>query len=390
MPIQQLEVSDFRNLHSLKIAPSPSINWIVGANGSGKSSLLEAIYFIGTGKSFRTNVPKQYINRDAKKCIVFSSLATSSNAWLPVSLGLEREVGGSSAARCNGTSFKKLSELARYFPLVTLLPDSLMLIEGEPSVRREFLDWTMFHVEHQGDYFEVYRNFQRVLHQRNQLLKSFAEQHYASTEEINRSLLVWDEQFVHWGDQLSQLRNSFVNQLFDSIVSDKIDIHDIGLPSYELSKLSFIYSQGWSASKSLMDALLECRSRDLERGTTGIGPQRFDIKISYNGVPVREYFSRGQKKHLVSICKIRQAEMFRQSHADGDVIFLFDDVFSELDRKHAVSIISRLRQLGVQVFATCVEPPETKGFSIGNHDKMFHVEHGSLCLEAAPNHREHI
>lgn len=391
MPIDSLEITNVRNLRSVTLSPSPSVNWFFGANGSGKTSVLESLFLLSTGRSFRSATSRQFINQDAKHCLVVCSTLDINNSFaLSNRIGVERDLQGGFVARFNGDFIRRLSDLARLFPVVTLLPDSVELLTGDPGCRREFLDWTMFHVEHQNEYFDIYRRFTTALQNRNKLLKQLSTQ----TESIRRAdgvreLNGWDEQFVMWGERLSALREAFVARL-DKVLRETANAfgEDLAAPSYELDRVVIAYSRGWPQGRSLKEQVALNQARDIERGTTSSGPQRFDLTFHYGDALIKDYFSRGQLRHLTSLCKISQAKLFQDTHSQGEVIFLFDDAFGELDARHALSIITIARSLGLQVFVTSVEAPETKGFSTDKHDKMFHVEHGSIGLFSEPNLRE--
>lgn len=392
MPIVNLEIASFRNLRSLSIQPSPALNWFIGKNGSGKTSLLEALFLISTGRTFRSSNARHYIANGASCCRVVTSLSAEDENCFSDVVGIERDSEGKFTARRNGQNIRKLSDLARLFPMVTLLPDSVELLCGEPAARREFIDWTMFHVEHNGDYLEVYRKYTLALQSRNKLLRDFNGRSlgYLNLSQI-KQLDAWDEQFAYWGERLGEYRQQFLAHFFSLLCSSQTDYPEaFGNPSYQLQQVSFTYQRGWSAGKTLEELLSESRERDLERGTSTQGPHRFDFKVFYEGLQVKDYFSRGQIKHLTSLFKIAQARLFQDTHQAGEVCFLFDDAFAELDSRHAISIISVLRSLGIQMFVTSVEAPETKGFSAGIHDKMFHVKHGCIDQISVPIPPEHI
>ncbi len=390
MPIQSLEITDFRNLRSVKLLPSPSVNWLIGSNGAGKTSILESLYLVSTGKSFRSNSARQYVNHESGKCLVVTRIGDDPDSPLMTHVGVERDVHSGFSVRCNGETLRRLSELARLFPVVTLLPDSVELITGDPGVRREFVDWTMFHVEHLGEYLEVYRNFSVSLQNRNKLLKCMSDGSRSVDKAAIQELDGWDEQFARWGESLTTLREEFVHHLVETLNSTpELLGSEFPNPSYELGKLRIAFYSGWSSERTLAEQILLQRDRDVERGSSTSGPHRFDIRVQYDGVAVKEFFSRGQLKHLTSLFKIAQARLFQQTHSKGEVIFLFDDAFAELDARHAKSIISVVRSLGIQMFVTSVEAPETKGFSTHKHDKMFHVEHGTVCPVSVPILREH-
>jgi DNA replication and repair protein RecF len=156
------------------------------------------------------------------------------------------------------------------------------------------------------------------------------------------------------------------------------DVETLGRRA-EHARVVVEYSQGWPIDRSLRQALEHGLDRDLSRGTTTQGPHRFDLRFLYDGVPIKEYFSRGQKKHLVAQLKLLQVRLFIECSDARNVLFLGDDVFSELDYEHASELFEALRTLGVQTFATTLETPEKQGFFNPEHDRMFHVEHGILA-----------
>jgi DNA replication and repair protein RecF len=411
MAIVQLEVSGFRNFRSLSISPSPRFNWVVGANGAGKTSLLEAIHFLGTTKSFRTHLPRHYIQRDEGECVVFGRVdhAGDDDHWVErLSVGVRRGLSGAPECKLNGLPFGKMSELVRLFPVVCLLPDSVQILEGDPSVRREFLDWTMFHVEHAAGnaYVEVYRQYERTLDQRNRLLREMARAPAAGgrprrtppreSREL-KALRAWDAPLIRWATELDERRKSFLAGQF-STFDVRLDFADEASPAGPAregsaslragtappSAVAVEYVQGWTAGLGYAEALEAALEKDMERGSTSVGPHRADLKFMSEGLNVREHFSRGQKKHLVALLKLRQLELFVASHHRSNVLFLGDDVFSELDEPHAVHLFRKLRALGVQCFATTIETPENKGFFDPVHDRMFHVEHGELVPHSPP------
>ena len=432
MSIAQLEVSGFRNLRSLSISPSQSFNWVVGANGAGKTSLLEAVHFLATTKSFRTHLPRHFIRRDSSECVVFGRLDHALEQGCQpekLTVGVRRGLSGSPECRLNGVPFSKMSELVRLFPVVCLLPDSIEVLEGDPSVRREFLDWTMFHVEHTGGdaYLDVYRQYERTLDQRNRLLREISKNSGVNRSprdaRITNSLKAWDAPLIRWATELDDRRKSFLVDRFMSFdvrigtsrlaetITEGTDVHHPAPlrpeqsdsrpdnsaahhPSVEVPSLRrgtadpehvlVEYLQGWPAGLTYREALEATLEKDAERGSTSVGPHRADLRFISEGLNVREHFSRGQKKHLVAMLKLRQLELFVDSHDRSNVLFLGDDVFSELDDCHALHLFRRLRELGVQCFATTIETPENKGFFDPVHDRMFHVEHGEIVPHCPP------
>lgn len=349
MAISLLKVQQIRNIKSLTLEPDPGINMFWGDNGSGKTSLLEAIYTIARGRSFRGRRAGPLITEGERELLVF---CRSQVADRQHQIGV-RKSSSETEVRHNGNKVDKLSNLALLTPLQIITPTSHELLERGPEYRRRFIEWGVFHVEH--DYQQRYRTFLKALMNRNVALRSGSEL---------AQLLLWDRVLADTGDLLDELRRRYFD-LFSKAVVDELQYF---LPG---ERVTLEWKRGWSQKQSLFESLEQGRERDRERGFTQSGPHRADIAIKFIDKGASHTASRGQQKLILAAMHIAQATLISQA-GDSPPIILIDDLASELDKKNRDLLISRLMRLNTQVFLTGTEPLE--GYSI----KLFHVEHGTI------------
>ncbi len=364
MYFTRLDVHGIRNISSASLSPIDGINVLYGANGSGKTSILEAIYLLGRGRTFRSRYTKTLINHEARECTVFG-VANSTEREAPTTIGVSRETTGSFLFKVDGRRVSTSSSLADAIPLLLMNSDSFLLIEGGPGGRRRFLDWGVFHVEQQ--FQTVWAQFQRSLQQRNKLLR----RDKISLKEMSS----WDDSFVRLSMQLSNMRRKYFESIvpvFNELIEKLTSVRGVSLDFY----------QGWDADRPL-DALLgENFERDLRRHTTNIGPHRADIKVGVNGRAACDVLSRGQIKSLVAALIVGQGQMFRRSR-DKQCIYLFDDLVSELDNDYLLRLLKVLADAKAQVFITgtdfepLVNVLENEKI---NNFAVFHVEQGKVNL----------
>ena len=178
MSLQRLEINNIRNIDSASLIPSPAVNIIIGDNGSGKTSLLESIYFLGSARTFRSSSTDPLIRRDSQNCLVKGQLSSG------LSVAVQRQRGGKKTLRIAGQPVSKTSELAVSMPIAVLEPQTINLIIGPPESRRRFLNWGVFHVE--PTFRGIWDKAVRCLRQRNELLK------HGRREDIG----VWTSEFA--------------------------------------------------------------------------------------------------------------------------------------------------------------------------------------------------
>lgn len=359
MPITRLVVNHLRNIEQLELQPGPAVNLIVGPNGSGKTSLLEAIYLLGRGRSFKTSKYKAFIQLGEQQTTVYGEVQTLADT-APISAGVTKTSEGQQILKVAGTPVSSAASLLELIPLQVIEPESFRILSAGPSVRRQFVDWGVFHVEH--TFYHLWQRLNRCLKQRNRLLRR---------GKIDASVLtVWDKEFAENAQQITLQRSQYVAQLepvFYQLLASLADIDGVELSFY----------QGWSSKQSLTDVLFEQLHSDSKRGFTQSGPQRADLRVKYLDHPAAEVLSRGQQKLVICALKIAQGYLFSQT-TGRPCIYLLDDLAAELDQAHRNRLCQMLSTLNCQLFVTAVESTTFADNWSSMDVKVFHVEHGKL------------
>lgn len=353
--ISRLELSKLRNIFDLQIEPAEGINIIHGDNGSGKTTLLEAIYLLGLGRSFRSKRLDSLIQWDEDEAVVFASLRDGT------SIGVSKSKRLGHSLKIMGQKQRGWLEAARLLPLQIVNSDTFLLLEGSPRQRRQFLDWGVFHVEH--DFVSNWRRSSKCLAQRNLLLK----QGRFDLKELQ----AWDQEFARLAEELDQSRERYFQAFlpFFKLSLDRL----IKLDNLELS-----YYRGWDAGRALEDVLQSNLERDRRYGATQNGPHRADIQVRLGKQEAAQCLSRGQQKLLVSALKIAQGN-FLSSHSGVRGVYLLDDLPSELDPGNRYLVCRLLEEMGCQIFLSCVDPGDLEScWSEALIPRKFHVEHGKI------------
>ena len=359
MYLKKLDVHGLRNLKGIQLLLSPGANLFYGQNGSGKTSLLEAIHLLGRGRSFRTRALSPIINQQEDSCTVFG-LLEKENTSLPI--GVSRSRQGDFEFKVNGQSINNASTLAETMPLLVLDSESFHLLDGGPKHRRQYVDWGVFHVEHQ--YRSVWQSFRRALKQRNSLLR------HDRIDDAEMS--VWDQKFVGLAEQINEFREAYLIELIPRIQWVISELSTI-------DGLEYKYYAGWDKTKPLADILLSDRQRDMQAKVTGHGPHRADLRVKFKKQSANDVLSRGQIKILVTAMQIAQGFLFHE-RTGCQCLYLLDDLPSELDLQHREKVGELLCRLGAQTFITGVIPEDVVSTwpKEGQKTSMFHVEHGGI------------
>jgi len=330
MPINQLHIQQFRAIDELTIRCRPYLNIIIGANGSGKTSVLEAIYYLSLLKSFRPSKQGTPIQNGQSKCSSFVLLDDDTR------IGFEIHRNQYKRCHVNGANYQSRAQLAALLPVQLFNSDTFQLFEGSPDWRRRFMDWGMFHVEHH--FLSIWRQYQSLLKQRNALLKQ-------TNIDLNE-VKIWDDQLIEAAENITKLRYQYLEKL-------EKEVQQLALKINYQNHIQLVLDPGWK--DNLREQLNNYIASDFKFGYTQCGAHRADLTIYINQKPAVEKLSRGQQKLLVIMIKAAQACLY-QKHLHARSILLLDDIVSELDQDNLKLAISVLDASESQVFITAITP----------------------------------
>jgi DNA replication and repair protein RecF len=353
MALQRLSIENFRCIQSAELEFDGHCNLICGANGSGKTSLLEAIFFLGRARSFRTPHSDALVRQGSERLITTGWLARPHR---PEVLGLAYGRGGLEA-RHDGDAVSGIAELARLFPVQAIDPEIHRLIEEGPQQRRRYLDWGVFHVEPR--YVESWQRFQRALRQRNASLRSKA------AAAVTRA---WDPELIEAGMRVAEARARYLAQLRPHVLATGERL--LGLT------IDLNLTQGWASERSFTEALERSWARDVERGLTHVGPHRADLQVRVQDQPAREHVSRGQQKLVASSMLLGQLRC-NAERGSATTALLVDDPAAELDGTSLHKLLDEVLALPLQLYVTALESTNAALERLESPAR-FHVEHGVL------------
>jgi len=358
MKVTTLDIAGFRNLRCLSLSCSPGLNLILGPNASGKTSVLEALYVLGRGRSFRTRQPRELIQTGAAAFRIVAMMSDADGRRIPV--GMERE-GGELTARIGGLPTRSLAELARQTPVLLLNPDSHRLLEDGPQLRRRFMDWGLFHAE--PGFLDAWRRYATALRHRNAALRAGA---------ANRVVDAWDGELATAAAMLDQLRETFCKALEGVL-------QPLSMATLGKGRVQVDYRRGWPLEpleRGFAEWLRYGRDQDRRQGHTRTGPHRADFTLRIAERPLAEALSRGQQKLLVIALVLAQAELYRR-HAGDPCILLVDDLPAELDAGNRERVMRALAGLDSQMFVTALEPG-LLDIARWREPQVFHLAAGTL------------
>lgn len=361
----RLEVLDFRNVEHAVLDLSPGFNFLHGSNGAGKTAALEAVHVLARGRSFRSSQLQDVIRVGSDRTVI---RATVLDEHLGTQrLALQRQRSSSVEMRINGVPCARMSQVSALLPLEVMTPELVELVFGSPGVRRQWLDWGVFHVEH--EFLGVTRRFNACLRQRNACVKSIG---LGRLEES--ALDGWDTELARLGERLDELRRAHFEGLEGLIVGC---LEELGADF----DVEMLYKRGWDSDSRLRSVLGRTRTKDLRAGATTVGPHRADVEFRSRGQPSSATLSRGQAKVLASALMLAQADHIRAS-ARRIGLFLIDDIGAELDARHRGRFFKALVSRGVQVLATSVDRPDASLLDECGDSATFHVEQGRIDQDA--------
>jgi DNA replication and repair protein RecF len=333
MSLSKLDVYNVRNIERATLTPSPHINFVVGANGSGKTSLLEAVYILGRARSFRSSQAGQVIRFSQNDATV--SGRTAADGLPPQSVGVrlgkrEREIV------IEGRKLQSSAELITTLPVLLIQPASSALLENAPKFRRQFLDWGAFHTE--PGYLDHWRGYARALNQRNALLR----QGFSRQAEQP-----WNHEVARYGTIVAEARERYVEKLTPFFL--EACQHFLGAHQFELR-----IAAGWDRKQELLQVLNNDTELDRKHGYTHSGAHKGDFAVAANGRPAKAYLSRGQMKLLVFALLLSQAHLLEEAMGRKGCV-LIDDLASELDADNRRKLLGYLAKRTAQFFITATD-----------------------------------
>lgn len=350
MGLQNLSIRQFRCFTAADLELSPRLNIIEGKNASGKTSILEAIFLLSRGRSFRTGHLNTAMRENSSEFLLSGRVAGHPS---PIDISLARK-DGFLKAEVAGKATDTVSQLASVFPVQLLDGQANQLIHGGPKYRRQFLDWGAFHVE--PSFYDTWRRYSRTLKHRNAFLK---------TRRPKSEISIWDVELAKYGERLDEIRQRYFRDI-------QLRVIECAEQSLQGSTLSLRYRRGWQEDVSLADALRLTAKRDSALEATHSGPHRADVDILVNGKAAQETISRGQEKVLAAAFLLAQAALY-QEQTGLSCTLLVDDLAAELDAEHMVKLVQSIREVGAQVIMTTIERISL----LPDSDRaMFHVEQG--------------
>lgn len=350
--LSALSLQEFRCFESAGLEAVAGVNLITGRNASGKTSLLEAIYLLGRGRSFRVPRLSALVRHGAAEAVVFGQVGAGDERRR---LGIRLGAAGTEV-HVDGRSGQPIAQLAAAFPVQLIDPQVHDLVQGGPGERRRFLDWGVFHVKH--EFLPAWQRYRRALQQRNAAIRAGAGP---------GQLAAWDQELAPAGETVDRLRREYVDGL-----SPKISEYAAKML---LNDVKIVYQAGYSEAGGLAEALRSAVDRDRAAGSTQLGPHRAELRIEAGGQPARHRLSRGQQKALAASLVLAQADHLRESTGRAPVL-LIDEPAAELDGERLGALLDTIAALDGQVFITALTAdslPLTPA-------RQFHVERGEVAV----------
>ncbi|MBK4784287.1 MAG: DNA replication/repair protein RecF [Pantoea sp. Pent] len=358
MALPRLLIKDFRNIEQADLTLAPGFNFLVGANGSGKTSVLEAIYTLGHGRAFRSLQAGRVIRHDQDAFVLHGRIEGSERE---LAVGLSKNRAGDSKVRSDGSDRHKVAELAQLLPMQLITPEGFTLLNGGPKYRRAYIDWGCFHAY--PGFFLAWSNLRRLLKQRNAALRQVA---------CYSQIRPWDQELVPLAEQIRAWHAEYSAAIASEITATCSQF----LPEFALI---FSFQRGWDKERDFGELLERNFERDRALTYTASGPHKADFRIRAEGTPVDDLLSRGQLKLLMCALRLAQGEYLTRS-SGRRCLYLIDDFASELDDTRRRLLAERLKATQAQVFVSAIGVEHVIDMS-DEKGKMFRVEQGKIAVQ---------
>lgn len=367
MTLSSLKLTNFRLHKNSHLQFREGLNYIVGGNGQGKTTILEAIYYISTTKSFSSNSDYEVVNFDEDFFEINGSVFDLTQNTMIIRYSKQENKKHYSL---NGKIISSPQEIVGRFPVVFLSPADSKITEEAPQERRKFVDSVISQLS--KNYLENLLEYKRILKQRSSLLYNLRENYSSS---FNDELEVWTERLINVGTKLIQARKKFVfefNEYVKNVYSQILNGSENPMISYETIE----HSSDDEISSSFRDELMRQRENEIRRATNLVGPHKDDFRFTINGISLRDFGSQGQ--HKTFQVALRFAEYFYLKNKLGkNPFFLLDDVFGHLDKERSQKISEHLGDLG-QAFITLTDLSDITNFQKTTKDCVIEIKAGEV------------
>lgn len=365
--VKDIRLINFRNYQNISLKFNKNINIFIGKNAQGKTNLIEAIYMCAIGRSFRTNRDKEIINFSKDQAYIGANIDLRNNEKF-IEIKMERD--RPKRIRINKTELKNYKELNSGLNVVVFSPEDLRIIKDGPQERRNFLDTGVSQIKPVYSYNTS--RYKKLLFQRNNILRSAK---FKKDKDVNNLLEVFDLQIAKVGTSIMVERSKYIQELsnISKTIHNKITESSEDLTLEYITNVPILEDKK-EMEKAYLSLMQRNIKRDLEYGTTEIGPHRDDIFMSINGNEVKTFGSQGQQRTVVLSLILSEVELIKRERGMYPILLL-DDVFSELDI-HRRKYLSTLFH-NIQTFITLTNSENIK--SMDNFNKsIFYIEDGQL------------
>lgn len=351
MPLGWFRAEHFRCLSGVELELDASANLFIGPNASGKTSLLEAAFFLSRGRSFRSRHRDALITHGEDSFVLSGQ---SETAPAPTVLGV-RAGRSSTEWHIGGSVASGIADLAEQFAAQVIDPEVHKLLEEGPGRRRRFLDWGVFHVE--PSFLPTWRRYHQALRQRNAALKQDAN---------DDDLAAWEQELAGNGEALARQREAYLARIAGPLAEIGGSLLD--------RPITLTHHAGWDSDRGLLGVLRSDRRRDRRYRATQAGPHRGDVVVQIDGRAAKDHVSRGQQKLVAAGLMLAQLEVQEQERP-GRSALLLDDPSAELDRANLARLMTIVHRMPCQLWVTSLRA-DILGLDCGA--RMFHVEQGRI------------
>jgi DNA replication and repair protein RecF len=371
MHVISLTAVDFRSYSFVEINLEPGVTTFIGSNGQGKTNLVEAISYCSTLSSHRVSQDLPLVKSEQPRAIVRTGVKYLDRTnWLEVEIWPSK----TNKAKLNGSDCKKTKEILGILQTITFSPEDLILVKGDPGDKRHFLDELL--VQKSSSYAGVKSDYDRVLKQRNALLKSAGPARKNNLDSILATLDVWNDQLVNFGSQIIFARNQIINELLPYVSKSYAELAPTS-KALNIKYLPNVATESMTQTDLVVvmkEKLQERQQDELDRGLTLVGPHRDDMEVTIGELPAKGYASHGESWSVALALKLASFDLLKATSPAGDPVLILDDVFAELDAARRNQLILRVKNVE-QVLITAAVMEDVPKELVGN--KLF-VNNGKV------------